>query len=370
MPTDGSYIDQTEELIEFCRRATEHSWIAIDTEFLREKTYYSQLCLIQIATQDEIACIDPLSIDDLAPLNALMTNTSVLKVMHSGGQDMETLYQTLGSMPTPVFDTQTAAALLGEGEQISYAGLVKSLLDIELPKSQTRTNWAKRPLTESQLAYAADDVRYLRDVYLKEVASLKVQNRLEWATQESRKLENVALYEPEPSGLLKKVKGQHLLPLIARAVVYELANWRELLAREKNLPRKWIIPDQVLLDLGTQPVTDVAALAEIPSLTEKQITRYGEQLVTCTKSALAYDESHWQSILRRTHITPAQQAEVKRLQKIVEQAATEHNIAQSLIASRKELEHYVLDGADIPVLHGWRLEVVGPLPEPENPLTA
>lgn len=358
---DVKFIDDFDGLQAFCKRVEAHAWIAIDTEFLREKTYYSQLCLIQVATLDDIACIDPLTLNELEPLTELFTSPDLLKVLHSGGQDMETLSQTLGSMPTPIFDTQIGAALLDEGEQISYAALVKSMLDIELPKSQTRTNWARRPLSESQLSYAADDVRYLRDVYLKEVAALNALERLDWALDESAKLEQIGSTDTLGAGLLKKVKGQHMMSVMARAVIREIALWRENLAQEKNLPRKWVLPDQLLLDIGSHPVTEKKDLIEIPSITDKQIARYGDQLVGCVKSVYQHDESHWQSLLQRTQVNPAQQVEIKRLQKVVEIAANTHGIAQSLIASRKELERLVLDGAEIPLLSGWRAELVGPI---------
>ncbi|MGV6816882.1 MAG: ribonuclease D [Thiotrichales bacterium] len=358
---ETQFINQPDTLKAFCERALKHNWVAIDTEFLREKTYYSQLCLVQIATLDEIACIDPLALNDLAPLEQLLTSPDLLKVMHSGGQDMETLIHTLGSVPTPVFDTQIAAALLGEGEQISYAALVKSLLNIELPKSQTRTNWAKRPLSESQLQYAADDVRYLCDVYLRETDALRALDRLDWALEESARLEKSGDLETQGIGLLRKVKGQHLMPVMARAIIRECALWREQIAQKRDLPRKWILPDKVLLELGETPVTETRDLKRIPSLTSKQISHYGEQLIACIKKVYEQDEAHWLNVLRPNKVTPEQQSEIKKLQKIVEKAARENNISQSLIASRKDLERYVLDGEDILLFSGWRKILVGSL---------
>ena len=209
--TPIQYIDTAAGLDAFCARLSGVDWFAIDTEFLREKTYYPKLCLVQIATMQEVACIDPQAIDDLGPLLVRLADTHITKVMHSCRQDMEIFYHLAGQAPAPVFDTQVAAPLLGHADQIGYANLVKAIAGVTLDKLHTRADWSVRPLTQAQIRYAADDVIYLVDIYRKIVAQLQALGRLDWLAEDFRQLSDAALYDMQPASAWLKVKGDSRL---------------------------------------------------------------------------------------------------------------------------------------------------------------
>ncbi|MGM0671585.1 MAG: ribonuclease D, partial [Pseudomonadota bacterium] len=223
---DHGLIETPEALRGFLDTIAGTDWIALDTEFMREKTYYPRLCLIQLATLDQIACVDPLKLD-IHLLEPLLFDAGVTKVFHSASQDLEVLYRELGRVPTPVFDTQIAASMLGYGEQVGYANLVKAVLDRDLDKSQTRTDWSRRPLSEQQIRYAADDVRFLATVFMRLLHELESHERMHWLRPEMEALSNPALYEPDPENAWKRVSGAKRLKPRERGVLKAVAAWRE-----------------------------------------------------------------------------------------------------------------------------------------------
>ncbi len=352
-------IDTADALQQLCQRLATKQWFAIDTEFLREKTYYPKLCLIQVASDEEIACIDPLAIDDLTHLKTLLANTAVTKVFHSASQDMEALLYTLGQTPTPIFDTQIAAGLLGQGDQTGYAALVEKLLQVQLPKSQTRTDWSRRPLSPEQLRYAADDVRYLRQIYPLQMTQLAQQNRLDWVREDCAMLEDPKKYQPQASTVLRRVKGQHLLPIRQRATIRELALWREQQAEKRNLPRKWVLSDNAVLALAQNPPATADDLRNIDNLPSKTASRHGNELLTIIHDSLSLDDAEIARRIPQKKLTPEETGKVKAVQKILAEIAQAENINPSLIASRKDIEHLIQIGNNIPLMRGWRYELAG-----------
>jgi len=352
-------INTADALQSLCERLSSCDWLAIDTEFMREKTYYSQLCLIQVASENEVACIDPLSFDDLSAFFTLMNNRKILKIFHAATQDMEILMQYSGKLPGPIFDSQIAAALLGQGDQIGYAALVDKLLQIKLDKSQTRTNWAKRPLSTAQLKYAANDVLYLREVFLKQRDQLKKQGRLDWLWEECAKLEEEQKYQLPPPALLKRVKGQHRLPQAIRAIVQELAIWRESKAQKKNLPRKWVLSDQSVLDIAQSDARSLEEIQSISSLSPGQIRSYQGDLLKQLETGRNLPENSWPETQHSGKLPPEQATQVRDIQEQLHVIATENDINATLLASRREIELWVQTGKEISLTSGWRYELAG-----------
>ncbi|MCI7730936.1 ribonuclease D, partial [Enorma burkinafasonensis] len=237
------YISTDAELAEFCTRAAAFDAIAVDTEFLRERTYHPRLCLVQVATPDECAVIDPLAVKDAAPLAALMCDPGTVKVFHACSQDMEVLLQALGTLPAPIFDTQVAATFLGERLQVSYNGLVQTFCGVNLPKSESLTDWSRRPLTPQQIEYALDDVRYLIRAYAVIRERLEGLGRLSWVIDELKPLGERSHYEVDKREVYKRVKRVTSCTRRQLAIARELAAWREGRAERHNIPRKWVMSD-------------------------------------------------------------------------------------------------------------------------------
>lgn len=276
-----SLLETSRDLINFTRQIHSQSWIAIDTEFERVNTYYPELCLVQIHAGDKTVLIDPLAIDDLQPLHDILSDTSITKVFHSARQDLEVFYNQTKSVPEPVFDTQIAASLVGFDDQIGYANLVRQMLDIDLPKTETRTNWKQRPLTDKQKHYAADDVIHLATLYEKCRSLLQQQNKQDECEQRCEALLNTALYEPDPQLMWKKVRIRDVSKLNSqqKQSLKKLAAWREQTARKANRPRKWIMKDHTLFELARDCPEDRDGLRKIRDLGDKTINRYSQQLL-------------------------------------------------------------------------------------------
>ena len=244
------FIDDQRGLATVCATLSQAPWFAIDTEFLREKTYYPKLCLVQVATPDMVACIDPLVLDDITPLLDVIFDQQITKVMHAARQDMEIFYHLRGTVPAPVFDTQIAALLLGLPDQVGYGGLVQELLGVKLHKLHSRTDWSQRPLDGEQLHYAADDVIYLAQAYQLMQEKLWESDRLDWLAGDFQALSDPALYAAHPETAWLRVKGANKLSGAALAALQALAAWREDKAQTLDRPRDWVLRDDVLLDLS------------------------------------------------------------------------------------------------------------------------
>lgn len=353
------YIDTTEALQAFCNRIAGADWIALDTEFLREKTYFPKLCLLQVATPGVVACIDPLALDDLDPLLDLIFDPGITKVMHAARQDMEIFFQLRGAAPAPVFDTQIAALLLGYPDQIGYGNLVREMLGVSLDKLHTRADWSLRPLSEAQLQYAADDVIYLVQVYQQLQAKLQQLGRLEWLAEDFEQLTSAALYHTHPEQAWLKVKGGNRLKGASLSVLQALAKWREELASSRDRPRGWVLRDDALIEVARHKPVSVAVLGKLHGLNERLVSKSGDELVALVAQAVDSKPKPFPNAAERLRLTPAQDALVDVMLALVRLSGAQHALNPAVLASRKELEKLALGNADTDVMHGWRRKLVG-----------
>ncbi|WP_286683687.1 ribonuclease D [Collinsella sp. UBA1693] len=355
------YISTYEELSAFCERAARFNAIAVDTEFLRERTYHPRLCLVQVATPDECVVIDVIAIDNLAPLAILMRDEGTVKVFHACSQDMEVLNYTLGALPAPIFDTQIAAAFLGERMQTSYNGMVHAFCGVTLPKSESLTDWSRRPLTPEQIEYALDDVRYLIKAYDVIMERLDESGRASWVLDEIRPLTDRSHYVVDRRVAFKRVKRVNSLTRRQLAVARELAAWREARAEYSNIPRKWLMSDEVLIALSKRPPHDAASLRRV---------RGTEQLsdadVAGALSVIARGEScpaDKYPFIARTHkpASPELESVIDLMYALIRLVGERSGVATAMIASRDDLVDYVDRPQDSPLREGWRFELVGTL---------
>lgn len=334
------------------------SRIGVDTEFMREKTFYSQLCLVQISTSGNIYCADPLRAGQSGDADSVSFWQALMRpawVLHSGRQDMEVVYQASDCMPREVFDTQVAAALLGYQPQIGYANLVGELFKVELAKSHTRADWSRRPLADAVMDYAAEDVLYLLPAYEMLTERLEQLGRLEWAMQDSADMLDVSLYANDPALAIYRLKGAGSLRGTARAAAVRLAQWREREAIRTNRPRQWILRDSVLLDLACTSPGSRSGLSDISGLAERTISRAGEQLLQLLDEA-SKDDIDYEPPLRPNE---KQKKLQKEMQRLVSACAENLGVATEIIAPRKELSAAMLGTRDSRVFRGWRNELIG-----------
>ena len=353
------YISTYEELSAFCERAARFDAIAVDTEFLRERTYHPRLCLVQVATPDECVVIDVIAIDNLAPLAILMRDEGTVKVFHACSQDMEVLNYTLGALPAPIFDTQVAAAFLGERMQTSYNGMVHTFCGVTLPKSESLTDWSRRPLTPEQVEYALDDVRYLIKAYRVIMDRLDESGRVDWVLDEIKPLTDRSHYVVDRRVAFKRVKRINSLTRRQLAVARELAAWREAKAEYANIPRKWLMSDEVLVALSKRPPHDASSLRRV---------RGTEQLsdadVATALSAIARGEgcpADKYPFIARAHkpASPELESVIDLMYALIRLVGERSGVATAMIASRDDLVDYVDSPEDSPLREGWRFELVG-----------
>lgn len=354
------FIDQPAVLAQACQHWASKPWLALDTEFIREKTYYPQLCLVQIGDIDQAICIDTLAIKDLSPLWELLGQTHILKVLHSASQDLEIFWHQTGQLPSPLFDTQIAASLMGLGDQISYAKLVDSLLSVQLDKSHTRTDWAKRPLDHGQLRYAADDVIYLARAYERLHDQLARAGRLDWLHEDFIALANGKNYSPAPETVWQRLKN--LSQLKSRrelAIAQTLSAWRENTAMRANRPRRWILADEIIIDCARRPPKNSEALAQIRGLKPEQVERHGTAILAAIREGQAMPEEARPSLPERRHLTPTQESKVDVAMALLRHQAEHHGISTAGIASRKDVEQWVLGDPQSRLARGWRHALAG-----------
>jgi ribonuclease D len=354
------FIDAPPALAEACERWRQAPWLALDTEFLREDTYYPVLCLAQATDGAHLACVDVLALrgEPLRPLFELVAQPGLLKVFHSASQDLEVFAQLTGAVPAPLFDTQIAAALLGEGDQLGYAALVEKRLGVKLDKSLTRTNWSRRPLSEAELDYAAADVRHLAELYPRLRDELAARGRLDWLEEDCARLSDPARYRNPPELAWKRLKGLARLPAPAQAAAAALAAWREEQAQCRNRPRKWILDDDAIYRLAERRPQTATQLAGLQALPPRTLERHGAALL----QVLAQAPEHETAPLCREWLpSPAQKATLKQLQERLRERAETLGLPPGLLAPRADLEALVREGAQaaLALLHGWRRAVVG-----------
>lgn len=350
-------IESTEQLEVFIGKINAASWIALDTEFLREKTYYAKLCLIQIEAEGHRACIDPLSIDDLSSLIDILNNPEVTIVLHAAHQDMEILLQLSGKVPAPIFDTQVAAAVLGLGDQMAYARLVEQMLSVTLDKSQVRTDWSRRPLKSAQLEYAIDDVRYLAQIYPMMLEQLESKNRLEWLERDFAKATDPDTYAINADLRWMKIRGNQVLKRQQLAILRELAAWRENLAEHKNLPRKWIIGDDILIDLARQKPLSSEEIGQIRGINADRTKKYHQKWLALIDKGATSPESEWPELPRSKKPTPTQNGVIDLLMLVIQIEAKKQGITAAVIAGRKQVANMVQKG-ETRLSDDWRGEII------------
>jgi len=350
-------------LAAFCQTLKGKPFLTIDTEFLRDKTYYPLLCLIQVAGPGiDAVAIDPLVKSlDLAPLYELLDDPSIVKVFHAARQDLEIFYNLTGRIPHPLFDTQVAAMVCGHGDQIGYNNLVHEICGgARLDKGAQFTDWSRRPLSEKQMSYALDDVIFLRDVYLKLSASLKERGREEWVKEEMAILTDPATYENTPDESWQRIKVKTDKPKVL-AVLKEIASWRESEAQRKDVPRSRIIRDETLVDMAVHAPRSEDDMARIRGVSADMAKgRWGRDLLAAVKRGLELPKEQWPVMERKAHFSNEFTPALEMLKMLLRIQCAEHDVAAKLVASSSDLELLVQDdNASVPALQGWRYEVFG-----------
>lgn len=353
------YIDTPEALESFCEYLTSVDTLALDTEFAREKTYYSKLCLIQIATEDRVACIDPLRLDNIDPLLAIIFDPTKLKLLHAARQDLEIFYNLRGSLPAPIFDTQIAATVLGYGDQTGYGNLVSDILKIQLDKAHTRTDWTLRPLQADQIRYAADDVRYLLQLYPEIKNKLNKLGRLDWIEDDFSALCESTLYENPPEQAWQRVSGRQKLKGIQLALLQHLAAWRERRAQQQDRPRRWVLNDDVLITLSRQAPTNIEKMAIIRGLPAGLLQKIGNELLQIIATTKTLPKEEWPTLTQGTRPTAEQDLLADAMMTLLRLRAMQNNISPTALATRKDIERIAMGQRDVPLLHGWRSGIAG-----------
>lgn len=357
--TEMRFVDTPQALTELCQELQSADVIAVDTEFIREKTYYAKLCLIQVASNSVTACVDPLALNNLDELLAILYSPDKLKLFHAAWQDLEIFSDLWERIPTPVFDTQIAAALLGFSDQIGYANLAEQLLGVQLDKTATRTDWSQRPLSPQQLAYAADDVNYLLQLYPIILQRLTKLGRNNWLEEDFTALTDPTSYAKSADLAWQRVSGHGRLKPRQLAALQRLAAWREQQARQRNKPRKWILSDDILLMLARHLPSDYATLAKVRGLPERLLNQSGEELIAAINAALALADNALPTVSQNERLTPDQECLADTLMAYLRLLAQENQISPASLSTRKEIEKMVRGKRDIPLLHGWRGHLAG-----------
>lgn len=353
------FIETKDHLTTICQHFAQSEFLAIDTEFVRQKTYYPILALVQVCDGQQIAIIDPVAIDDLTPLMDLLYNENITKVLHSGRQDMEIFYCLNQLVPTTLFDTQIAAALLGYGEQIGYASLVKQVFNINLDKSQTRTNWLKRPLTKQQITYAADDVRHLAKLYPLQKKKLQEQGRLSWLENDFRFLSRNSTYAPSPDTVWRKIRGVNKLKKQQLAILKNLAAWRESLAIKQNRPRRRVVSDDVLLELSINPPSSLSELYGCEGIANKFLQYNDDVIMSLIQQGLNTADNDCPILPTIEKLSQNEEALADCLMAIIHLSANENNISPRCLCNRKELDALIMGQRELNILSGWRNELAG-----------
>lgn len=354
-------IDSTAALTEFCRSLQNRKFITIDLEFLREKTYYAKLCLIQVGAADDAAVIDPLAEGlDLSPFVELLKNPGITKVFHSGRQDIEILYMLTGFIPEPLFDTQIAAMVCGYGDSVSYETLVKKICDVELDKSSRLSNWSIRPLDKSQLCYALSDVTHLVNVYQALREQLKQNGRIHWLDEEAEILKNPETYTVNPQDAWQKIKHRSHNPKML-TVLKELAAWRESRAQRKDTPRQNVIKDDLLLNIAALCPTSIEELEQIRNMRKEVATgKLGNEIIEVLNAARQIPASQYVKLPKERPLPQGAAGLHELLKLLLKLTSQESGVVAKLIASDDDLKRFAtFKDRNNPILKGWRKELFG-----------
>lgn len=354
-------IADTEALSALCERLSHADFITVDTEFMREKTYYPQLCLVQVAGPDEARAIDPLAPGiDLTPLLDLLANPRVLKVFHAARQDIEIFLHMTGKVPNPVFDTQIAAMVCGFGDAVSYETLASQLARARIDKSMRFTDWSVRPLSEKQIQYALADVTHLRIAYEKLVRKLEKNGRLEWLSEEMTELNHPGTYRVLPEDAWKRLKPRSSSAKFLN-VLKELAAWREREAQERDLPRQRVVRDETLTEIAAHHPATVADLGRTRGLGKGQVEgKMGQAMLDAVRRGLDLPDDQAPILPDRVDLPRGLAPVVELLKVLLKMKCDEHGVAQKLVANTADIEAIAIDdNATVAALHGWRRELFG-----------
>ncbi|AUX75822.1 ribonuclease D [Sinorhizobium fredii] len=355
-------IQTTVELEAACQELARSSYITIDTEFLRETTFWPELCLIQMASPDAAVIVDPMAPGiDLAPFFALMANADVVKVFHAARQDIEIIHHLGNLIPHPLFDTQVAAMVCGFGDSVSYDQLVSRIKNVQIDKSSRFTDWSRRPLTDKQLEYALADVTHLRDIYHYLKAELEREGRSSWLAEEMAILENRETYDLHPENAWQRLKMRVRKP-IELAVLQKIAAWREREARSRNVPRGRIIKDDAIYEIAQQQPKDAEALGRLRTIPKGwERSAAGTAIIEAVTEALALPKADLPRLPRQNHAPEGAAAAGEMLKVLLKLIAEKEGVAAKIIASSDDLDRIAAEGekADVAALHGWRRELFG-----------
>ncbi|HEX6978150.1 MAG TPA: ribonuclease D [Alphaproteobacteria bacterium] len=356
-----SLIVDSAQLAALCDRIAKADFITVDTEFMRERTYWPQLCLIQVAGPDEAAAIDPLAPGiDLSPLLDLLANERLLKVFHAGRQDIEIFFHMTGRIPTPLFDTQVAAMVCGFGDSVSYETLAAQLAGARIDKSVRFTDWSARPLTDRQIAYALADVTHLRKVYLALAKRLISTGRAHWLQEEMANLLDPNTYRLEPDEAWRRLKPKSTKPRLL-AVLREVASWREREAQRRDIPRNRLLRDESVMDIAAHAPTTIEELSRLRGLSKSLAEgRMGQEILAAVARGLAVPEDQAPVLPPPVELPGGLGPVVELLKVLLKMKCERQQVAQKLVASTADLERIAADDdAPVPALQGWRRELFG-----------
>nr|WP_276553549.1 ribonuclease D [Shinella kummerowiae] len=355
-------IETTAALTEACETLARSEYLTIDTEFLRETTFWPELCLVQLAGPELEVIVDPLAKGlDLAPFFELTANTAVLKVFHAARQDIEIIFNRGNLIPHPIFDTQVAAMVCGFGDSVSYDQLVQKIKGVHIDKSSRFTDWSRRPLTDKQLEYALADVTHLRDVYLTLKQKLEEAGRSLWLTEEMAVLESRETYDLHPDDAWRRLKMRVKKP-IELAVLQKVAAWREREARARNVPRSRILKDDTIYEIAQQQPVDAEALGRLRTIPKGwERSQSGGALLEAIGEALAIPKTDLPRLPRQNHVPEGAAAASEMLKVLLKIVSEREGVAAKIIANTDDLEKIAVEGesADVAALHGWRRELFG-----------
>lgn len=352
------YLSTSEELAAFCDRASTCKVLAIDTEFLREKTYYPKLCLVQVAAGDDIAAVDPLRVRDLSPLAALLEVPDVTKVFHACSQDLEVLLDGMGVACAPVFDTQLAAAFLGMRQQVSYGSLVEAYCGVHLPKAESLTDWSRRPLDPEQLAYAEDDVRYLPGIYERMLSELTRRDRLSWVGPEMAELCDVSRVRRDPSEAYLRLRRSGSLTRRQLALAREVCAWRERAAAERDVPRKWVLSDEVVVEVCKRAPASLERLRRVRG-TEQLSERDARGVLAAVERGRSCPPEECPRVVKHLRPSPETEGVIDLMYAVLRLISERSGVATQLIATRDDLLEFLQNRGSSRLATGWRRELAG-----------
>jgi ribonuclease D len=354
------YITEASQLDTFISHARHSKLLAIDTEFLREKTYWPRLCLIQLGTEDEFVAVDPFAVTDLSPLRELFEDEGITKIFHAAHQDLDIIYHELGIVPHPLFDTQVAASLLGHTLQIGYGALVLNECGVRLKKADSFTDWSRRPLTASQIDYALDDVRYLPPVYHSLVDKLTSLGRLDWLDKDFEDLADPSHYAVDSRDRWRHLKRANQLTPRQLSAAREVAAWREDVSVKRNIPRKWTLSDEQIVEICKREPRTVDDLYLVRGVSKSLNKRDAKAVLACCTKGLDAPQDTWPVLNQHLKNEPNVDAVVELYSALVHQRARENDVAFAVLASHDDLVNFARGHyEDLKILKGWRRHMVG-----------